>query len=364
MPTLYIDKNILINNIEITKKLAMDSDVIGVVKGNGYGLGLIPYAHLLTECGIEILAVTELADAIALRNSGIHCDILMLSPLYSKTDIYVALQHHLILCITSYACGELAEQIAKQLNMFARAHICVDTGLGRYGFPDTQIKEIKYTIQHMKHIDVTGIFSHFHSAACKKKAYTIQQYQQFTALCNTLERENIFIEYRHIAASCGLLRFPETRLDAVRIGSAFLGRLPFSDKWGYKPVGILEASIEEVNTLPPGHTIGYGHTYITTKKTTIAVINAGYSHGLGIKRNYNCPHLFHLPKAVLHLIKDTLFPKKLYAYCGENCFPVLGKIGMNSLVIDITDTPLSVGDTVQFPVNPLYVDSEIARVYK
>lgn len=364
MPTLNIDKDKLKNNIEITRKLAEESDVIGVVKGNGYGLGLIPYAHLLTECGIEILAVTELSDAITLRSSGIQCDILMLSPLYNKTDITTALHHHLILCITSYTCGELAEQIAKQLNLFARAHICVDTGLGRYGFPYTQCKEIKYTIQQMRHIDITGIFSHFHSAACKKESYTIQQYEQFTSLCNTLEQEGVFVGIRHIAASCGLLRFPETRLDAVRIGSAFLGRLPFPDKWGYEAIGHLEASIEEICTLPPSHNIGYGHTYITTKKTTIAVVNAGYSHGLGIKRNFACPHLLHLPKAILHLIKDTLFPKKLYAYYQQSLFPVLGKIGMNSLVIDITGSHLSVGDTVQFPVNPLYVDSGIPRIYK
>lgn len=363
MPTLFIDKEILKNNIEITKNLAKEAQIIGVVKANGYGLGLCAYAQLLTECGIEILAVTEIEDAVKLRKANIHCDILMLSPLYQKEDIITALNNYLILCITSYKCGEIAEQTAAELSIYARAHICIDTGLGRHGFPDTHIKDIVFTINHMNHICVTGIYSHFYASACKKPDHTMEQFKRFTSLCNALEKENIFIGFRHIAASCALLKYPETRLDAVRIGSAFLGRLPIKDQWGYKPLGWLEAPIEDIYTLPAGHNIGYGHTFITRKKTTVAVVPAGYSHGLNIKRNNDCPGLTHLPGYLYRLLKNSLFPKKLYACHNGTYFPVLGKVGMNSLVIDITDNALSIGDIIKLPVNPIYVDSNIPRRY-
>lgn len=363
MPTLFIDKNILKKNIEITKELAADSQIIGIVKKNGYGLGLCPYAHLLTECGIEILAVTNLEDAAALRSSGIQCDILMLSPLYNKEDIITALNLYLILCIPSYECGDIAEQAADELNIYARAHICVDTGLGRYGFLDTHKRDIIYTIHRMKHICVTGIYSHFYASACKKPSHTKKQFERFTSLCDELEAENEFVGYRHIAATCALLRYPETKLDAVRIGSAFLGRLPFPDQWGYIPVGQLEAAIEDIRTLPAGRNVGYGHTFITTKQSTIAVVCAGYAHGLGIRRGNDCPGILHLPGYIYHLLKNTFFPKKLYAYHDKKAYPVLGRIGMNSLMIDITGSNLSIGDTVLFPVNPIFVDSGITRRY-
>lgn len=363
MPTLFIDKDVLKNNIAITKNLSGEAQVIGVVKGNGYGLGLCAFARILVESGIETLAVTELADAVKLRDSGIHCDILMLSPLYQKEEIITALRQYLILSITSYECGEIAEQTAAELNIYARCQICVDTGLGRYGFTDNQKRDIIYTINQMKHLCVTGIYSHFYAASCKKSVHTVRQFERFTSLCDEIEQANVFIGFRHIAASCALLRYPETRLDAVRIGSAFLGRLPFPNHLGYKPVGQLRASIEDIRVLSPGTGLGYGHTYITTKRTTIAVVSAGYAHGLGTRRYNSCPGLSHLPGYIFRMLKNILFPEKLYAYDGENPLPVLGKIGMNSTIIDITGTNLAIGDTVSIPVNPIYVDSSLPRQY-
>ncbi|MCM1498377.1 MAG: alanine racemase [Clostridium sp.] len=363
MPALFIDEDILKNNIEITKKLSGEAHVIGVVKGNGYGLGLCEFARILVDTGIETLAVTEVKDAVALRNSGIRCDILMLSPLYQKEDIITALKQYLILSITSCECGEMAEQTAAELNIYARCQIYVDTGLGRYGFTDNQKRDIIYTINQMKHLCVTGIYSHFYAASCKKPVHTVRQFERFTSLCDEIEQANVFIGFRHIAASCALLRYPETRLDAVRIGSAFLGRLPFPHHLGYQPVGQLQASIEDIRVLAPGTGLGYGHSYMTSRQTKIAVISAGYAHGLGIRRYNNCPGLPHLAGYILRTLKNILFPEKLYAYSGETQLPILGKIGMNSTIIDITGTNLAIGDTVLIPVNPIYVDSSLPRQY-
>lgn len=364
MPALFIDQNILKNNIEITKELAKDSQIIGVVKENGYGLGLCEYARLLVENGIDILAVTDIDEAVALRKSGIHCDILMLTPLYQRAELECALANYIILCIASCEGGELAESIARELNTYARAHICIDTGFGRYGFPDNRLQDIIYTIHHMQHICVTGIYSHFYASACRKSQYTLEQFNRFTNLCDKLEEVSIFTGFRHIAATCALLKYPETRLDAVRIGSAFLGRLPFPDQWGYKPAGMLEAAISDIHTLPAGHNIGYGHTYITRKKTTVAIVPAGYSHGLDVRRANPCPGIAHLPRHILHLLKNALFPEKLYGFHDRQAFPVLGRVGMNSVAVDITGANLSVGDVIRFPVNPIFVDSNIPRRYK
>ena len=363
MPTLYIDQKALIKNIKITKQLAGDAKIIGIVKENGYGLGLLPFSQLLMECGIETLAVSSIEEAISLRESGIRCDILLLCPLYKKTDILEAFRHDVILNIASPACGRLAEQVAEEASIWNGAHLCIDTGFGRYGFSYEDTEGILDIVKHMRHIEITGIYSHFYASACKRKKPTIKQFKRFTSLCDALEEHSVFIGTRHIAASCGLLKFPETRLDAVRIGSAFLGRLPFSNQWGYQPIGELKAAVSDIHTLPTGQGIGYGHSYIAKKKTTIAIVSAGYSHGLGVHRTMDNPKIKNIPGAICHFFKKILFPKRIYALYQDQTFPVIGKIGMNSCMIDITGTDIQIGDIVSLPVNPIFVDSSIERQY-
>lgn len=363
MPTLYIDKEILQENVEITKQLAGNAKVIGIVKENGYGLGLVPFSHFLVENGIETLAVSSIKEAVELRDSGIWCDILLLCPLYKKADIIEALQHDLILNIASHTCGMLAEQVAEELSLWSKAHLCIDTGFGRYGFPCTDVEEILNTMNQMRHIEITGIYSHFYAPACRRRRPTVEQFNRFLSLCRTLNQYSIFIGTRHIAASCALLKFPETKLDAVRVGSAFLGRLPFGNQWGYQPVGQLEAVISDIHTLSAGEGIGYGHTYIAKKETTVAIVSAGYSHGLGVSRENDNPDIKHIPRSIYRFLKKLLFPKHLCAYYNGEQFPVLGRIGMNSCIIDITGANIKIGDTVRFPINPIYVDSSIERRY-
>lgn len=386
MTTLTINKQALVHNINVVKKLSDQSKVIAVLKGNGYGLGLINFALLLEQHDISHFAVTDLADAVTLRQNGIQGEILMLTPLYEREDIKTAIYNQITLSITSRECGEAAESVYTDLTIHnnelrkagnpnrktnhvssflpaLRAHLCIDTGFGRYGFLPDEKNEIIELIHNLKHVEITGIFSHFSNSACKKAGYVHKQYKMFVALCNSLEEEGIDIGMRHISSSSSLLRFPYTRLDAVRIGSAFLGRLAFPDEWGFVPIGTLDAPIDDIYTLPAGHNVGYGNTYITTRTTTIAVVSAGYYHGIGVEKQTSpVPDKF-TPCNILRIIKRHFTREEVTAGLGYHQFPVIGKIGMNSLVIDITGYALSIGDRVTFAINPLHVNSSIPRVY-
>ena len=105
MTTLTINKQALIHNINVVKKVSGQSAVIAVLKGNGYGLGLINFAVLLEQQGIHHFAVTDLEDAVTLRKNGCQGVILMLTPLYEKADIKTAIRSQITLCITSKKCG-------------------------------------------------------------------------------------------------------------------------------------------------------------------------------------------------------------------------------------------------------------------
>ena len=364
MTTLFLDKKKLSSNIDITKKLAGDSKVIAVIKGNAYGHGLCQFASLLVERGIDTLAVVELEDAITLRNSGFTCEIINLSPVYSTDDITASLENNIILSITTEECSKKTEEVAQKAGITAKAHICVDTGLGRHGFLAGNIDEIANIITSMKHVKVTGIYSHFSTAAYKKDTNTDKQFKLFTTLCDSLTKKGIDVGCRHIAATSAFLRYPETKLDAIRVGSALLGRISLNNEWGYQPTGQLEAPIEDVNIIPAGQNIGYGYAYTTKKDTKIAIVPIGYSHGLGIQQVNDCTKFSQVPRFIYKILKSAKNPRILYAHYNNKKYPVLGFVGLTSLMIDITGSDLGVGDVVNFPINPILVDSGIKRRYE
>lgn len=364
MTTLVLDRDKLINNIKITKKLAGSSKIIAVIKSNAYGHGLLEFASLLLEQGVGTLAVVEHSDAIDLRNAGFTCEIINLSPVYAKPEIEEALKNDIVLTITTVRCGEITNEVALASGIKAKVHLCIDTGLGRHGFPADDVNAIEKLIKSMSMVQITGIYSHFSTAAYKKDTNTDKQFKLFTELCNKLTGHGIEIGCRHIAATSAFLRYPETRLDAIRVGSALLGRVPLAQDYGYKPTGQLEAPIEDVNVIPKGQNIGYGYAYKTKKETKIAIVPIGYSDGLGVQQINDCTSFSQLPRFVYHLIKDAMHPRVFYAHHNEKKYPVLGFIGLTSLMIDITDSDIDVGDVVSFPINPIFVDSKIKRDYR
>lgn len=364
MPTLTIDTSALEHNIHLVQKLAKNAAVIAVLKNNGYGLGLLPFASVLQDRGIRHFAVTDLSDAVSLRNNGITGRILLLTPLYEFKDILTAIQNDVELCISSTACARAAEDAATYLNRIAvPAQLCIDTGFGRYGFLPSEAKKIRDTVNSMSHIHICGIFSHLHASACRNTSCVRRQYAEFHTLCEKLSAEGLSLGMRHISSSSSLIRFPEMNLDAVRIGSAFLGRLAVSDAAGFREVCRLEARITDIHTLPAGHNVGYGNSYRLKHPAITAVTDAGYCHGLAMKHshfpgNHGCPFMF-----ILRRIRQLLTTKAPFAQYQDMNLPVLGQICMNSSILDATGCHLQVGDTVSFPVNPVFVDSRVKRNY-
>ena len=136
MTTLTIKTNALDNNIRIIKRLANGAKVIAVLKGNAYGLGLTKFASFL----------------------------------HNSEDITTAIDHDITLSITSTDCAHVIDETAAYMNHpTVHAHLCIDTGFGRYGFLCSDEKQIANTIQSLRHIKITGIYSHFHAAACRNE---------------------------------------------------------------------------------------------------------------------------------------------------------------------------------------------------
>lgn len=357
---LRISEGGLHHNIRLVRRVAAGAQVIGVIKGNGYGLGLLELAGHLVDHGVRRLAVSEPEEALTLRNYGVPAEVMLLTPLYDSGDVEAAIQNQIILCIASRGSARAAQQVCEKLDTQARVQLCIDTGFGRYGFDWREMQRVWETVRENAALRVVGTYSHLSRSAAAEDSFSMEQLRRFTSACETLKEAGVAPGLRHLADSYAMLRHPELRLDAVRVGSAFLGRLPFPDRWGFARIGALSAPIREVRTLAPGSTVGYGGAVVTEKETRIGVIGAGYSHGFGLEREKKVSGGL---RAALRTLRTPKNVPPLQVRSGERRLNVLGPVGMCATVVDITDTPLRVGNRVEVAVNPLFVPPQVERRY-
>ena len=180
---------------------------------------------------------------------------------------------------------------------------------------------------------------------------------------DTLKNNNINTGMLHICNSSAFLRFNDMHLDAVRIGSALLGRLSIPNTWGFKKVGYLKSNVTEIKVLPAGYNIGYSNSYTTTKETKIAIIPCGYADGINVKVDRDMFRTVDKLRYIVRDIKDALKSKKLYVNInGEQC-EILGRIGMFHVCANITGKVVKINDEAKFEINPMFVDSNITRDY-
>ena len=372
MNSLVINKDNLIENIkkikELSKKSGQDDNgndlkIIAVVKANGYGLGLVEFTKILIEQGIKSFAVATYKEAIILRNVGIKEEILMLSPCSKKQELKQLIENDIILTLSSKEDVKLIEEIGQELEKDIKVHLKIDTGFGRYGFLYSKRDELIEIIKSLKHIKIEGTYTHF-SVSFFDEKYTKLQFERFINVIEVLKMNEIAPGLLHVCNSSAFLKYPYMHLNAVRIGSAFLGRLSFKDYLGLNKIGYLESEIVEIKELPKGFNIGYSNSYKTKKKTKIAIVDCGYMYGFNVKAEDD---LFRLRDKLRFIKKDikSLFKKQaLFVKINNENYKILGRIGAYHIVLDITDKDVKIGDKVLLEVNPKFVDSSIRREYR
>lgn len=368
MKALVVERNKLKNNLKIIKNIIKQDKnkpkIIAVIKGNGYGLGLIEYAQFLIDNGIDFLAVATVEEAIKLRESGIKQDILMMSSTAIKKDIEMLIENQIIITIGSKEAGEEVEKIAKDMNKKIRAHIKIDTGFGRYGFIYNEKEKMIETIKTWKHIQIEGTFSHLSIAFYGNGKETEEQFNRFMECIDELKKNDIETGMLHICNSSAFLRFPNMHLNAVRIGSAMLGRLSITNTWGFEKVGYLKSNVAEIKVVPSGYNIGYSNSYITKRKTKIAIVPCGYADGFNVKVDRDMFRKIDKLRYIVRDVKDSFKNKQIYVTInGEKC-KVLGRLGMFHVSVDITEKDVKINDEVHFEVSPMFVDSNLTRDYE
>lgn len=327
---IEIDKKAVAHNVQVFRKLAApDVQIWAVAKSNAYGHGFSAFSKAAEEAGVDGFCVDSVPEALKLRSDGIQKPILVLGPTLPHLFVEAAEKNITL----SFSTKESLEQLVAEIPDPAKRpafHLKIDTGMQRRGFYVKDMADIaKFCLAN--NLKVTGVFSHF--AAAKDMTYTshsLKQYEQYKEAVKMLEDEGLSGFTKHIAATGGTLINPEFHLDAVRIGIGLYGIFPSKElemqrgkDVELRPVLSWYALISEIKDIPKGEFVGYDLTERLTRDTRAAIIPIGYWHGL--------------PWA-LSGIGQVLIG-------GKRC-KIIGRVSMDMIVVDVTDTTCKVGDKV------------------
>lgn len=354
MKAYIVEQDLLENNLDLLLNLAGDAAVYGVIKGNGYGLGLIPLAKFLWAHGVTRFAVTEISEVRALREADFsQAEILMLRETQLPEELTALLELDAVATVGSPETADAMEAVAAAAGKKFPCHVKIDTGMGRYGFLPQETEAVA-AVYRREGLDVQGIYTHFHSAFSSEKD-TKAQFAAFRSMLSALESAGIAPGVRHCCNSSAFLKYPDMHLDTVRLGSAILGRLSFAGAVSLKPVGHCEAQIELLREIPKGHTVGYGAAFRAKRNTRIAVCGVGYFHGFGVGAPDDLFRFRDCVRKALSAVRSFLRRDAVYVtICGKRA-RVLGHIGMVQTVFDVTDIPCQVGDPIRLEIGPLKV---------
>lgn len=368
MKELLVEKDKIKHNLRVIKQIINEKKdsgkkvkIIAVVKGNGYGLGLVQYSKFLVDNGIQMLAVATVEEALELRKGGIKEDILMMSSTAAKSDVKKLLENDIILTIGSKEAGNVVNELAQ--NKKARVHLKIDTGFGRYGFIYSKIAEDVEDIKRWKNIKIEGTFSHLSIAFFGNGKESKEQFDRFVKSVEILKTNGIQTGMLHISNSSAFLRFDEMHLNAVRIGSALLGRISIPNIYGFKRVGILKSNVAEIKTLPKGYNIGYSNSYKTKKETKVAIVPCGYADGFNTIVDKDMFRKRDKIRYIVRDIKNVFRKQEIFVKINGEKYKVLGRLGMYHVTVDITGKNVNINDEVLFEVSPMLVDSRIKRKY-
>lgn len=338
---IELSKSALQKNIKYLKKRVGKSvKFVSVIKGNAYGHGIKEFLPMAEDCGVDYFAVFDSCEAEIAFKVKKEKTKLMIMGMIADRDIKWAIKNDISFFVFEQNRLKQSIKDAKKLGKKAKIHLEVETGLHRTGFSKEELKKaVKLITQNKKHLFIDGVCTHYAGAESVSNYVRIQkQIESFNKTKDWLKTKDIVPKYYHTACSAASLVYPETRMDLVRIGIAQYGFWPSEEvrmhallskdedfeERPLKRVLKWKSQIMGIENVEPGEFISYGNFFQATKKTRIATVPVGYSHGY--RRN--------LSNLGYVLVK------------GKKA-PVIGMVNMSVMIINITGIPLvKKGDTV------------------
>lgn len=330
---LEIDLAQLRKNVEVIKRqLASDVKLAAVVKADAYGLGARVVSKAFLRAGADLLMVASLDEALELRHSGVHADILMLSDCETlRSD--EGIRQNILFTVSTWERAESLSLIAQNLQQEARIHINIDTGMGRLGFTrDDKCLDILQRISLLPGICIEGIYTHFATADGYSErgdaiSYHHVQLQRFLDYKSRIEAIPLDIPCYHAANSASTVLVPESHFNLVRAGLILYGvkseNMPKDLE--IEPCFALYTRIAHIRTLAKAESASYGRSFFAPEERKIAILPIGYADGY-----------------------RRLMSDRAWVLVRGQRVPVVGKITMDQCMVDVTGiSDVKIGDQVE-----------------
>jgi len=292
--------------------------VMAVIKADAYGHGAIQVARKLQDV-CAFFGVSSMLEALELRQAGLDNPILVLG--HTRVAAFPeAVRENIRPTIYRYEDAlALSEEALKQ-GKVAPFHFAVDTGMSRLGFqPTEEAADICQKIAALPGVQAEGIFSHFATADCEDLTRSYAQAERFDRFCQMLRDRGVEPEIRHLDNSAGLMNF-DRHYEMVRSGIVTYGMYPSREVdpalLSLKPALTWHSRVTHVKHLPAGREISYGGAYVTEKPTMVATVPVGYADGY--RRSLS---------------------GRFYVLIRGKRAPILGRICMDQMMVDVTDIP-------------------------
>ena len=305
------------NIVNLSKRLREGTKIIAVVKTDGYGHGAVPIAYTIDEL-VSAYAVATVDEAENLRRHNITKPVYVIGYTH-ESQLERMIKGEIRPTVFTYEAAKAVSETAVRLNMTAKIHIKIDTGMGRIGFrPDEESITIIQKINNLEGVEIEGIFTHFATADEKDKTETLNQLNRLNQFISRLKGAGIEIPIKHCSNSAAMIEIPEANMDCVRAGIAMYGLYPSEevDKNLVKltPALGLKSHVVYVKDIEPETRISYGGTFVADKKMRVATIPLGY--GDGYRRSLS---------------------NRGYVLIRGQRARILGRVCMDQFMVDVTD---------------------------
>lgn len=325
--SISLDEDALRHNLATVRACAPGSQVMAVIKADGYGHGMLRVAELLDEADSFAVAMTD--EALALRQAGCDKDIVVLHGFDSEDELTLYSEHRLQTVVHQIRQLEILQQ--HSLPAPVDVWLKVDTGMHRLGVSMAQSQAMIDALQACENVASVAVMSHFANADEPSNSLNNNQ-------IDNIVKVKTYSGLRcSMANSAAILKLPMSHFDVVRPGIMLYGSSPFAevsaDALGLRPVMQFESRLIAIKPVSAGEAIGYGSTYTPATDIIMGIVAVGYGDGY--------------PR---HATSGT--PVWLN---GNECV-LIGRVSMDSLCIDITAITAQIGDRVVLWGRELSVD--------
>jgi len=281
-----VDLGAIERNAARLAAVAAPAGLCAVVKGDGYGHGMVPAARAALAGGATWLAVATAEEARGLRAGGVEAPVLVMGAL-SEPELAVALDARADIVAWREAFVERVAALPAAEG--TGVHVKLDTGMGRLGTRDPgEATRVAEAVAADGGLRLAGAMTHF-ATADGDPGFLAEQLEAFTPWATAIKAAHPEVLV-HAANSAAALREPAARFDLVRCGIAVYGMDPFHEDpaaHGLEPALELMSYVAEVKRAAPGQSAGYGRRFVAERPTLVGTLPIGYADGVrrGLSNN-------------------------------------------------------------------------------